>query len=293
MAQLGESPYLVENDYYLEQAGGTQYNRPIGAGSSRITEVEDPGGSGVTVLRAELQKGDTFPTADARCQLDSDFVIEPEAIVWNRFYIRCPSSEGPPVITGSNFLQLYQMFGAPNENVAPFALKLHEETSAAGVNSVSIFRNGTYSFDRPYTETLELDVWYEWTIRMKFDYTGWIEVWLRKAASIADFTGELTSEDQITFWETGHTGTPGNADTTKLEYETRDAGCNDEEDNSMMPQLYRKAGEWSPFHVYWGELLLATSEADLITRSGEAEVGEITTARPYAYASGGVTILPA
>lgn len=259
--------YRIENDYYIEQAGGAGYSRPIGSGSTRITEVTDPGGSGQTVLRAEVQRGDTFPTTDARCQLDSDFVIASEATDWFRFYLRVPTSAngGPGVIT-SGFLQVVQMFGAPNEHVAPWAWKLHEESSAAGVNSLDFFLNGTYSpNDRPYTRTLTTEKWIEITTKMKFSYSGYVEMWLREKNSLTEFTGTLTEADQLTFWEAGHTGTPAAADTKKLEYETRNHGINDEQSNAIMPQLYRShEGTWEPFHVFWGPLVIGTTEADLI-----------------------------
>lgn len=290
MTLLGNSPYLIEDDYYIEQAGGTGYARPIGNGSSRITVVSDPGGSAINVMRAELQKTDTYPTADARCQLAPDYEIKDGGTYWVRIYLYFPSSGGPPVITGSNFLQLFQLYGAPEEAVSPLAFKLHEENSS-GKNWISFFRNGTYSTDRPYSEQLSYDTWYEWTIHLKFAYEGWVEMWLRKKSRLDEFVGEIGSGDQITFWGAGTASShPERADTTKLEYKTRDNGVNDGGANAPILQLYRKAGEWSPFAAHWGELVMATEYADL----GDAEPGpEITTCKPYAYTRDGCVTVPA
>lgn len=225
--------------------------------AGHVTEAADPAGGHGSVIRCELHKEDTTlapPSEDARIQLSSGAAIPKEKEVWllQRFMVPSLANGGPPAVTnaGGGFLQIMQLFAPPFETGTPLGIKL-EDWNNEGTNWLQFRRNGNYAFDSPWRRKVVTDHWYELQVKAKVATAGWVEMWL--------------DGEQLTFWKEGETSTPANTDTTKLEYETLQAGVNDGAQgwNQWMSTVYRKKGEWEPFSLYFDTNSIATTQGDL------------------------------
>lgn len=242
---------IFRGDELIDYGGGSTLYNP-----AHVTQVADPlGERPEPIIKCELHNEDTKlapPSEDARIQLASPFAIEKESTVWVmlRFMIPSQAKGGPPPIATSSFLQISQMFAPPFEGVAPWALKIMD-LEGKGQNWLCFHRNGKYTFDSPWRRKLLTDHWYTLFVRVKLSESGFVEMWL--------------DGEQLTFWKSGETSTPANADTTKLEYQTLQKGVNDEGagKNAWMQTVYRQKGSWEPFSIYWDEAIIATTQADL------------------------------
>ena len=216
-----------------------------------VTEVADPAGGNETVLRMTVSDKDVYPvtpTSDPRAQLLSPRIVKPGREYWwrQRFYV--PSTM--PLVSGSSWLQILQLYGPPYNGPAPFSIKIHEE--APGENSLLWQRNSTYSWDIPWSASLKTNHWYDLLVHFRFDKEGFVEAWLDGAR--LNFFGPNSYN-------------PGKyAETTHLSMQVRDSSNGGEGgivNNEAIIQNYRKQGIFETATVYFGPTLLGEDRVDV------------------------------
>ena len=219
--------------------------------SGAVTEVSDPAGSGKTVLKMAVNNKDVYPvtpTEDPRAQLLSPRVVQPGHEYWwrQKFYI--PSTM--PLVLGSGWFQILQLYGPPYEGPAPFAIKIHEEEP--GENWLLWQRNSTYGWDIPWTTPLQTNHWYDLLIHFRFDKEGFVEAWLD--GTPLHFFGKNSYN-------------PGKyAETTHLSMQVRDASNSGQGgivNNEAIIQSYRKRNIFETATTYFGPVLLSEDRADV------------------------------
>ncbi|HWW67311.1 MAG TPA: heparin lyase I family protein [Solirubrobacterales bacterium] len=193
--------------------------------AGHITEVPDPGGSGLTVLRFEVLNTDVFPltpTADPRAQLLSPHLLTAGSEWWYKGAFWLP--EGFPT-SGLEWCQFVQFFGAPFEGSSPWLLKSQE---SPGV--LMWQRRADYAFDQPWVGppiSSLIGKWTDFLVHLKFAEAGWVEMWI--------------NGNPITFFNPATSYNPNKeAETQKLLMRTNDPGVNDAGPNSVILQLYHK-----------------------------------------------------
>jgi hypothetical protein len=225
------------SDFALEQA------KP-----GAITEVSDPAESGETVLKMTVGNEDGPPPKHPRAQLLSPNVIQPGHEYWWRQSFYIPSSM--PLVSGSDWFQILQLFGPPYEGSSPFAIKIHEEEP--GENWLKWQRNVTYNWDIPWATPLQTNHWYDLLVHFRFDKEGFVEAWLDGAP--LTFFGENSYN-------------PGKyAETTHLSMQVRDSSNGGNEstvNNEAIIQSYRKLGIFETATTFFGPMRISEDRADV------------------------------
>jgi hypothetical protein len=239
--------YQKRGEYAEEYAGGAGHVPPAET-STRITEIADPGSSGKRVMQFEVREGDTYPTANPRCQLNGGKLIEFNESFWFGFRFWLPSeAEGGPALI-AEWCNLWEFFGQPYTNSPTIQLGLHSNGTA---NELLWVRNGGYSFDEPFKRSLVTNKWHSALYHIKHSTKangGFVELWI--------------DDNPITFFSGGTYNPNSVSSTTKLEMNVLETGNNDTGKGEIIPQLYLYSHTFSPWKCYYDEFVVAANQVE-------------------------------
>ena len=207
-----------------------------------VKEVPDPSGSGISVLRMDVNNSDVYPltpTADPRAQLLSPSIFFDGTEYWwnSSFYL---PTDFPASVPGW-LTVLEGPYGRPFGGTPPWHLEISGDM-------LRWQRNSTYDWDVPWETPVVRGSWVNVLVHGKLSANGFIEMWV--------------NGKQTTFFP-GSTHNPlGEATTQRLNMKTMDAS-NDESSNFVVIQSYRELGMFSNLSLFQGPMLIGKTRASV------------------------------
>lgn len=212
--------------------------------SGAVTEVSDPLGSGETVLQMTVDDEDVYPvtpTENPRAQLLSPDTLAKGNEFWLSTKFLIPSAF-PSV---PEWLALVSVYGAPYDGPGPWVLEVADD-------ELHWQRNGTYSWDIPWSVPLVKGSWTRVLLHMKLAESGagFVEMWIDNKR-ISFFNAATNPYNPLKIKETN-----------SLAMSTMDASNNGAANSARISQ-YRELGQFDEGTLYFGPLRIGPERADV------------------------------